>query len=82
LVGDGSSLVQGDGFQISSLSYPHLSQREMFEAVADFYKRVYLRPRKIADITLEMFKSWEMARRRLREGLEFMRFLRARESGH
>jgi hypothetical protein len=54
----------------------------MFEAVADFYKRFYFRPRKIADITLEMFKSWEMARRRLREGLEFMHFLRARESGH
>jgi hopanoid biosynthesis associated radical SAM protein HpnJ len=82
LVGDGSSLVQGEGFQISSLAYPHLPQREMFEAVAAFYKRFYFRPRKIASITFEMFKSWEMARRRLREGLEFMHFLRARESGH
>jgi hypothetical protein len=81
-VGDGSSLVQGDGLQISSLSYPHLSQREMFEAVADFYERLYFRPRQIADITLGMFKSWKMARHRLREGLEFMHFLRARESGH
>jgi hopanoid biosynthesis associated radical SAM protein HpnJ len=82
LVDDGASLVQGDGFQISSLSYPHLSQREMFEAVADFYKRFYFRPRKIADITLEMLHSWQMTKRRLREGVEFMHFLRARESGH
>jgi hopanoid biosynthesis associated radical SAM protein HpnJ len=81
LVNDGTSLVQGDGFQISSLSYPHLSQREMFDAVADFYKRFYFRPRKIADITLEMLQSWQMTKRRLREGVEFMHFLKARESG-
>jgi len=79
LVDDGKELVQGEGFQISSLAYPHLSQEEMFEAVAVFYKRFYFRPRKIADITLEMLKSWDMLKRRLREGVEFMHFLNARE---
>ncbi len=79
LVNDGKELVQGEGFQISSLAYPHLSQEEMFEAVAAFYKRFYFRPRKIADITLEMLKSWDMMKRRLREGVEFMHFLNARE---
>ena len=78
----GDSMVQGEGFQISSLAYPNLSQEEIFEAVATFYKRFYFRPRKIADITLEMLQSWDMMKRRLREGVEFMHFLNAREIAH
>jgi hopanoid biosynthesis associated radical SAM protein HpnJ len=81
LVNTGDDMVQGEGFQISSIAYPHLSQEEIFDAVATFYKRFYFRPRKIADITLEMLKSWEMTKRRLREGVEFMHFLNAREVG-
>ncbi|OHC74063.1 MAG: hopanoid biosynthesis associated radical SAM protein HpnJ [Rhodospirillales bacterium RIFCSPLOWO2_01_FULL_65_14] len=81
LLDNGKELLQGEGFQISSLSYPHLSQAEIFEALATFYKRFYFRPRKIAAITWEMARSWEMMKRRLREGVEFMHFLNARE-GH
>ncbi|MBT4768926.1 MAG: hopanoid biosynthesis associated radical SAM protein HpnJ [Rhodospirillaceae bacterium] len=75
----GGEMVQDEGFQISSLSYPDLSQEEMFKAVATFYKRFYFRPRKITAITLEMLRSWDMMKRRLREGVEFMHFLNARE---
>ena len=80
LVRKSGDLVQGEGFQVSSLAYPHLTQEEIFEAVATFYKRFYFRPRKVADITLEMLHSWDMMKRRLREGVEFMHFLNARES--
>ena len=76
---EGADMVQQDGIQIASLNYPHLSREEIFEAVAEFYKRFYFRPSKVASITLEMLKSWEMMTRRLREGVEFMHFLRARE---
>jgi len=72
-------MVAEDGFQLTSLSYPHLSQTEIFEAVAEFYKSFYFRPRKIAEITREMMMSWDMTKRRLREGVEFFHFLRARE---
>lgn len=81
LVASGEDMVQHEGFQVSSISYPHLPHEEIFEAVATFYKRFYFRPRKIAEITLEMLQSWEMTKRRLREGVEFMHFLRARETG-
>lgn len=81
LVKNGNGMVQREGFQISSIAYPHLSQREIFEAVATFYKRFYFRPRKIGEIALEMLMSWEMTKRRLREGVEFMHFLNAREIG-
>lgn len=74
----GGDLVRDDGVQIAAIDYPHLPSGEIFEAVADFYKQFYFRPRKIAEITLEMAGSWEMTKRRLREGVEFFHFLRTR----
>lgn len=75
------SLVTGDGVQISSLEYPHLSYREIFEALATFCRRFYFRPRKIGQIIWEMAKNREMTKRGLQEGTEFLRFLNARETG-
>jgi hopanoid biosynthesis associated radical SAM protein HpnJ len=72
-------LVGQDGVQISSLAYPNLSTREIFEAVERFYKRFYFRPKKMAELGYEMIKSPEMIKRRLREGVEFVRFLTGRE---
>ncbi|MGH9399994.1 MAG: hopanoid biosynthesis associated radical SAM protein HpnJ [Thermoanaerobaculia bacterium] len=76
---DSQNLVGSNGVQVSSISYPHLSKKEIFQAVATMYKRFYFRPRKIAEMTSEMIRSPEMMRRRLREGVEFMRFLTGRE---
>jgi hopanoid biosynthesis associated radical SAM protein HpnJ len=72
-------LVGEDGVQVSSLNYPDLSHREIFEALEEFYKRFYFRPRKIAEMTWEMASSPPMLVRRLREGAEFLRFLTKRE---
>jgi hopanoid biosynthesis associated radical SAM protein HpnJ len=76
---EGDQLVASDGVQVAALSYPHLPHAEIFEAVEDFYKRFYFRPRKIAEMTLEMATSAGMLKRRLREGAEFARFLWRRE---
>jgi radical SAM superfamily enzyme YgiQ (UPF0313 family) len=73
-------LVADDGLQISSLEYPHLSHREIFASLEVFYKRFYFRPKKIAELVWEMVHSWEMTKRRLREGVEFFHFLKAREN--
>ncbi|HUN50846.1 MAG TPA: hopanoid biosynthesis associated radical SAM protein HpnJ [Candidatus Sulfotelmatobacter sp.] len=73
-------LVATEGFQISSLQYPHLSSAEIFEAVKVFYKRFYFRPRKMAELAVETFSSFEMMRRRAREGREFFHFLGKREN--
>lgn len=72
-------LVADDGLQVSSLHYPHLSHREIFASLEVFYKRFYFRPKKIAELVWEMAHSWEMTQRRLREGVEFFHFLKARE---
>ena len=64
---------------MSSLEYPNLSHREIFESLEKFYKKFYFRPKKIAEMTFEMLSSAEMMKRRLREGAEFLRFMTGRE---
>src|SRR5712672_2666583 len=71
-------LLRQEGTHIAALNYPHLSHGEIFDSVEDFYKKFYFRPAKIASIVAEMIASPEMMKRRLREGVEFFRFLRTR----
>ena len=79
LVDENAELLTDSGMQIASLSYPHLTHTEIFRSVDDFYKRFYFRAPKIAAIAGEMVRSPEMLRRRMREGIEFFRFLRERQ---
>lgn len=72
------NLVNSAGVQLAPLSYPNLTSAEIYGAVEKFYRRFYFRPGKIAALTAEMLTSWEMMKRRLREGVEFFRFLHAR----
>jgi hopanoid biosynthesis associated radical SAM protein HpnJ len=71
------NLVNDKGVQLAAISYPHLSKEEIFHSMESFYKRFYFRPSKIWEIVKEMLTSWDMMKRRLREGVEFFRFLRA-----
>jgi hopanoid biosynthesis associated radical SAM protein HpnJ len=73
-----AELVDESGTQMAPLQYPHLSHTEIFQSVDAFYRRFYFRAPKIASLVGEMVKSPEMAKRRLREGVEFFRFLRER----
>jgi hopanoid biosynthesis associated radical SAM protein HpnJ len=74
-----AELLTDCGTQIASLTYPHLHHTEIFKSVEQFYKRFYFRAPKIASIVGEMVRSPEMMKRRLREGVEFFRFLRERK---
>ncbi len=73
-----AELIDEHGIQIAPLHYPHLSHTEIFDSVETFYRRFYFRAPKIASIVGEMVTSPQMMRRRLREGVEFFRFLRER----
>lgn len=75
---DNAELVDENGIQIAPLHYPHLSHKEIFNSLEDFYKQFYFRPGKIAAIVGEMVRSTDMMKRRLREGVEFFQFLRER----
>ncbi|WP_295996501.1 hopanoid biosynthesis associated radical SAM protein HpnJ [Rugamonas sp.] len=74
------NLVNERGVQLAAISYPHLSKEEIYHGVEKFYKRFYFRPSKIWEIVREMMGSWEMTKRRLREGVEFFHFLRSHEA--
>ncbi len=77
---DDTTLVGDNGVQHSVLNYPHLPSDDIFEAVDNFYKRFYFRPWKMASLFFEMCQDWEVMKRRLREGVEFFKFLFIRES--
>jgi hopanoid biosynthesis associated radical SAM protein HpnJ len=76
------ALVDAGGVQTSVLGYPHLGRTEIFASLEQFYRRFYFRPRKIFAIGGEMVRDRAVLRRRLGEGVEFLRFLarRRRES--
>ena len=75
---DGRGLVDDRGVQVSALHYPHLAYTEIFDSVETFYRRFYFRPRKILALGGEMVRDPQVLKRRLREGVEFFRFLAQR----
>src|SRR5260370_29283732 len=72
-------LVDTHGVQVAALSYPTISSTLIFDSVEDFYRKFYFRPRKIFSLVCGMVRSPEVMKRRLREGVEFFRFLRERK---
>ena len=80
LPGDNTALIDERGVQAAALSYPDLNRTEIYESVESFYRQFYFRAGKIAEMSAEMLRSPEMMRRRLREGAEFISFLRKRDS--
>lgn len=71
-----SGLVASDGVQVSALSYEGLSSHDIMDSVDRFYKRFYFRPRVLFAMGRQMLADPEVMRRRLREGREFIAFLR------
>jgi len=74
------ALVGADGTQQSPLGYPDLPHTEIFEAVPRFYRRFYFRPGKLLSLAGDMIRDWEVMKRRLREGREFLEFLSRRRA--
>jgi hopanoid biosynthesis associated radical SAM protein HpnJ len=73
---ESETLVDGDGVQQSAIGYPHLPRTEIFQSLDLFYRRFYFRPRKMISLAGEMVRDGQVMRRRLREGRDFLRFLR------
>ena len=73
-------LVDEHGVQAAALEYPHLSSEQIYEALDEFYRRFYFRPRKMIALLGGMLRDPNVMRRRLREGAEFFKFLRERKS--
>jgi hopanoid biosynthesis associated radical SAM protein HpnJ len=78
LPNDDATLVDEHGVQTAMLSYPNLNRTEIFDSVEAFYRKFYFRAGKIAEISAEMLRDADVMKRRLREGVEFVSFLRKR----
>ncbi|HEY7538908.1 MAG TPA: radical SAM protein, partial [Methylomirabilota bacterium] len=75
-----TELVDTAGTQTSVLGYPHLSREEIFASVERFYRSFYFRPRKLFGFLKEMASDFDVCKRRLAEGREFLKFLARRHS--
>ena len=75
---DDAVLVDEHGVQTAALSYPGLDRTEIFDSVETFYRKFYFRAGKIAEISAEMLRDGDVMKRRLREGVEFVHFIRRR----
>ena len=77
---DDAALIDEHGVQTAALSYPNLNRTEIYDSVETFYKQFYFRAGKIAEMSAEMLRSPQVMKRRLREGAEFVSFIRNRGS--
>jgi hopanoid biosynthesis associated radical SAM protein HpnJ len=68
-------LVDVHGIQSAAVNYPKLSSAQIFNSVDEFYRRFYFRPRKMFSLFGGMLRDPEVMKRRLREGVEFFKFL-------
>jgi radical SAM superfamily enzyme YgiQ (UPF0313 family) len=76
---DSSTLISGNGIQVSTLRYSHLSPDEIEDAVERMYRRFYFRYKPILRFLREMAADKQMLVRRLREGGEFFGYLKERK---
>ncbi|HEX2711453.1 MAG TPA: hopanoid biosynthesis associated radical SAM protein HpnJ [Candidatus Acidoferrales bacterium] len=73
-------LVDTHGIQSAALNYPGLSSTLIFHSLEEFYREFYFRPRKMVSLFGGMLRDPELMKRRLREGIEFFRFLHERKA--
>lgn len=72
-------LLNSDGIQECVVHYPDLSASDITASVDRFYRRFYTRPRVLYRIGRKMMRNPHERRRRLREGREFLGYLRQRK---
>ncbi|MBI3272543.1 MAG: hopanoid biosynthesis associated radical SAM protein HpnJ [Planctomycetes bacterium] len=74
------AMVSEVGYQTCNVSYPEISNVEIFEAMEKFYNKFYFRPQFIARTVKKMIFDPEERRRRLKEGYDFLKFMSKRKA--
>jgi len=70
-----ASLVDQAGYQISTISYPHLSAQEISDAVEKLHLRFYFRPAYITKTAKTALSGWEETKRIAISSWEFGKYL-------
>lgn len=76
---DSEVLLAASGIQVPTLSYPNLTGEEIEDAVGKMYCSFYFQPKPIMRMLREMATDGHLFLRRLREGKEFLAYLRERK---
>ena len=72
----GEHLVDTHGVQTGGAAIIRICRSTViFNSVEEFYRKFYFRPRKMFSLVGGMLRNPEVMKRRLREGVEFFRFL-------
>ena len=73
------SYIDDTGHQMCVINYPHLSNREIFDAVELFYDKFYFRPKYILRSIGKMMVDGEERRKLLKEGRQYLAYMRKRK---
>jgi hopanoid biosynthesis associated radical SAM protein HpnJ len=73
------SFIDETGHQTCVINYPHLSSREIFDAVEIFYNKFYFRPKYILRSIVKMISNGEERKKMLKEGKQYMAYMKKRK---
>jgi len=73
------SFLDATGHQTCVINYPHLSNREIFDAVETFYNKFYFRPKYIFRSILKMITSSADRKKLLKEGAQYLAYMKKRK---
>jgi hopanoid biosynthesis associated radical SAM protein HpnJ len=73
------SFLDDTGHQTCVINYPHLSNREIFDAVELFYNKFYFRPTYIARSVMKMITDSGERKKLLREGKQYLEYMKKRK---
>jgi hopanoid biosynthesis associated radical SAM protein HpnJ len=72
------TFLDDTGHQSCVIGYPHLSNKEIFDAVELFYDKFYFRPKYILRSIGRMIVDSEVRRKLLKEGKQYFEYMRKR----
>jgi hopanoid biosynthesis associated radical SAM protein HpnJ len=73
------SFLDPSGHQRCVINYPGLSNQEIFDAVEQFYKKFYFRPRYIAKSVYSMMVDSAVRKKLLKEGAQYFDYMKKRK---
>lgn len=73
------SYIDNTGHQMCVVSYPNLSNTEIFNAVEDFYSKFYFRPKYITRSIIKMVINRKERAKLLKEGKQYLEYMRKRK---
>ncbi|WP_298266691.1 hopanoid biosynthesis associated radical SAM protein HpnJ [Geobacter sp.] len=74
------SYIDDTGHQMCVINYPHLSNKEIFDAVELFYDKFYFRPKYIARSIMKMIVDGEERKKLLKEGKQYLEYMKKRKA--